>query len=202
MEQKTQAKMLRDQLENATGEPEHVVAVNLDVRGFSSFCERNESANVVVFIREVYKRIIDRYFRQAPFVKTTGDGLLIVIPCTKDSLGEVANQTLQIRRCMHACIPLSYSHLNPSSSHQSKILAERINDLALRFGAKASHVYQIGDIETISAYDAPRHIDMGHAQITWITSDLIQQSSYYGDRLSLKTIFGLCRGVILSSASR
>lgn len=105
MEQKTQAKMLRDQLENAAGESEHVVAVNLDVRGFSSFCERNESANVVVFVREVYKRLIDRYFPQVPFVKTTGDGLLIVIPYTKESLGEVANQTLHACMQVHEAFP-------------------------------------------------------------------------------------------------
>lgn len=99
MEQKTQAKTLRDQLENATGELEHVVAVNLDVRGFSSFCEKNE-ANVVVFIREAYKRLIDRYFLQAPYIKPTGDGLLIVIPCTREILEKVANQTLHV--CLEA----------------------------------------------------------------------------------------------------
>ncbi len=48
----------------------------------------------------------------------------------------------------------------------SKILAERINDLAMRFGASALHVYELGSIETISAYDAPRHTDMPRADIT------------------------------------
>jgi class 3 adenylate cyclase len=98
MEQKTQAKILRDQLENANGQPEHVVAVNLDIRGFSSFCERNESPNVVIFIREVYKRLVDRYFPKAPFIKPTGDGLLIITPYTREMLKKIASQTL------HACL--------------------------------------------------------------------------------------------------
>ena len=38
----------------------------------------------------------------------------------------------------------------------SKLLAERINDLALRFGVTRSHVYQIGDIEMISAFENSR----------------------------------------------
>jgi class 3 adenylate cyclase len=105
MEQKTQAKILRDQLENATGQPEHVVAVNLDVRGFSSFCERNESPNVVVFIREVYKRLIDRCFPEAPFIKTTGDGLLIIIPFAEKILEKVANQTLYACLEAHEAFP-------------------------------------------------------------------------------------------------
>jgi len=38
----------------------------------------------------------------------------------------------------------------------SKLLAERINDLALRFGAGAAHVYELGSVERISGYDAER----------------------------------------------
>jgi hypothetical protein len=41
----------------------------------------------------------------------------------------------------------------------SKILAERINDLAMRFGASASHAYELGSVERISGYDAERPSD-------------------------------------------
>jgi class 3 adenylate cyclase len=105
VEQKTQSEILRERLENATGQPEHVIAVNLDIRGFSSFCERNESANVVRYIREACKNLIDRYFPQAPFIKMTGDGLLIVSPCEKGKLDEDANYALNACQKVHESFP-------------------------------------------------------------------------------------------------
>ena len=105
VEQKTQSKILRERLENATGQPEHVIAVNLDIRGFSSFCERNESTNVVRYIREACKNLIDRYFPQAPFIKMTGDGLLIVSPCEKGKLDEDANYALNACQKVHQSFP-------------------------------------------------------------------------------------------------
>jgi hypothetical protein len=48
----------------------------------------------------------------------------------------------------------------------SKTLAERINDLAMQFGASASHVYELGSIETIAAYDSPRSVNPDHPEIT------------------------------------
>jgi len=95
VEHVTQAKKLRNLLENASGQSQHVIAVNLDVRGFSSFCDRNESANVVLFIREIYRKLIDHYFQDAPFIKTTGDGLLVVIPHANENLQETAGDALQ-----------------------------------------------------------------------------------------------------------
>lgn len=88
-------KIFKDLLQKATGESQHVVAVNIDIRGFSAFCERIESANVVVFIREIYRKLIDGYFPNAPFVKSTGDGLLIVIPYQKETLKEITTNTLE-----------------------------------------------------------------------------------------------------------
>jgi hypothetical protein len=35
-------------------------------------------------------------------------------------------------------------------------IAKRISDLAMRFGASASHVYELGSVERISGYDAER----------------------------------------------
>lgn len=105
MEQKTQSKTLRERLENATGQPEHVIAVNLDIRGFSSFCERNESTNVVRYIREACKNLIDRHFPRAPFIKMTGDGLLIVSPCENRKLDEDANNALNACQKVHQSFP-------------------------------------------------------------------------------------------------
>lgn len=101
LDQKTQSTILRERLENATGQPEQVIAINLDVRGFSSFCERNESVNAVRYIREAYKKLIDGYFPQAPFAKPTGDGLLIVSPYEEESLADAANHALKTCQQVH-----------------------------------------------------------------------------------------------------
>ena len=105
VEQKTQSRILRERLENATGQPEHVIAVNLDIRGFSSFCERNESTNVVRYIREACKNLIDKYFPEAPFIKMTGDGLLVVSPCENGKLDEDANTALTACQKVHESFP-------------------------------------------------------------------------------------------------
>jgi len=88
----------RNLLDYATGKPEHVIAVNVDIRGFSSFCRKVDSTNVGLFIVEVYEDLIDECFPNAPFLKPTGDGLLIVIPYAKTNLREVATDT------MNACL--------------------------------------------------------------------------------------------------
>jgi hypothetical protein len=48
----------------------------------------------------------------------------------------------------------------------SKLLAERINNLAMKYGASASHVYMLGDVERISGYDAERPSDTDTPRIT------------------------------------
>jgi len=88
----------RKLLEKATGQSEHVIAVNADIRKFSGFCGKVDSANVGLFIVEVYKKLIDECFPTAPFLKPTGDGLLIILPYRKDNLRKVATNT------MNACL--------------------------------------------------------------------------------------------------
>jgi len=98
-----QRKELRGLLEKARGEQEFIIAVNLDIRGFSAFCKEVDSADVAIFIRNVYKKLIDEYFTDAPFIKPTGDGLLIVIPIipyTQENVKRTAANT--IRTCLKA----------------------------------------------------------------------------------------------------
>jgi hypothetical protein len=40
-----------------------------------------------------------------------------------------------------------------------------LNDLAMQYGASASHVYMLGDVERISGYDAERPSDSDSPQI-------------------------------------
>jgi len=85
-------------LEKASGKQEHVVAANIDIRGFSAFCTAVESVDVALFLSNVYKKLIDRYFPDAPFIKPTGDGLLIVVPIapyTDENFKKTAADTIE-----------------------------------------------------------------------------------------------------------
>lgn len=87
---------LRELLESATGESQDIIAVVLDIRGFTPFCvDVGESMNIATFIRRVYIEIIDKYFANASFHKPTGDGLLTVIPYTPETLKEVLCNTIK-----------------------------------------------------------------------------------------------------------
>lgn len=70
----------KELLKDATGMSEYVIAVNLDIRGFSSFSKKVESPDVALFIKKVYSKLLDGYFPNASFFKPTGDGLLLTIP--------------------------------------------------------------------------------------------------------------------------
>jgi class 3 adenylate cyclase len=84
----------RELLEDATSVSKFVIAVNLDIRGFSLFSKKVESAEAAMFIKRVYMRLIDDYFTSASFLKPTGDGLLITILYTEDNLPDVAKSTV------------------------------------------------------------------------------------------------------------
>jgi class 3 adenylate cyclase len=85
---------IRKLLEDATGVSEFVIALNIDIRGFSSFSKKVESPDAAMFIKRVYRNMIDSYFSQASFFKPTGDGLLITIPYEEKQLEEIAQTTI------------------------------------------------------------------------------------------------------------
>jgi len=87
-------------LEKATGVSEHIIAVILDIRGFTPFCQSVESLDVATYVKKVYFRIINDYFKNASYYKPTGDGLIITIPYTEENLKEVTNLT------MNSCLGL------------------------------------------------------------------------------------------------
>lgn len=87
-------KTFRRLLEDATGLSEFVIVVNVDIRGFSSFCKTVESPAVAMFIKRVYMKIIDDYFHNPSFFKSTGDGLLITIPYREDNLQDTIRKTI------------------------------------------------------------------------------------------------------------
>lgn len=85
---------LRSLLELAQGVSEHAIAVNIDIRGFSTFCEKVDSADVMIFIKRVYRRFLDDYFKEAPFTKAMGDGLLVVMPYDESNVETLAVGTI------------------------------------------------------------------------------------------------------------
>jgi class 3 adenylate cyclase len=74
-----------DRLRTARGESCQVLAVFVDVRGFSTFAGVAESTDTALFLRTMYTRLIDNYFLDADFFKPTGDGLMIVRELTADA---------------------------------------------------------------------------------------------------------------------
>ena len=69
---------LVDLLRTARGESCQVIAVFVDVRGFSSFAGVAESTDTAQFLRTIYSKILEDYFPTADFVKPTGDGLMLI----------------------------------------------------------------------------------------------------------------------------
>jgi len=84
----------RELLTKARGYSEWVVAVCVDARGFTAFSTEVESPGVAMFVKRVYMKLIDEYFPDKSFFKPAGDGLLLTIPFTEESLDEVVVKTV------------------------------------------------------------------------------------------------------------
>lgn len=91
-------RQLKALLHDAQGASNPVIAINLDVRGFSSFSKLTESADAAMFLRCVYIRLIDGYFSEASFFKPTGDGLLVIYNLTPDTVEQAVSNT--VRTCL------------------------------------------------------------------------------------------------------
>ena len=88
----------REALKSAVGVSEFIVAVVVDIRGFSAFSTAHESPDTAMYIKRVYASLINDYFANASFFKPTGDGLLVTIPFTEGTLKKVAQDT--VRNCL------------------------------------------------------------------------------------------------------
>ena len=97
-----QASNLRRALANAQGRSEFVIAIFVDVRGFSKFSQQHESPDTAMFIKRFYLQLMDEYFSEARFYKPTGDGLLITFPYDDKTLSSVAEKLIDA--CMRCLI--------------------------------------------------------------------------------------------------
>lgn len=59
----------RKLLDNVQGSSEFVIAVIIDVRGFSSFAMKVESVQTTAFLKRIYIEMIDRYLER--FIRQT-----------------------------------------------------------------------------------------------------------------------------------
>jgi hypothetical protein len=81
-----------DRLSDAEGESKLVIAMNVDVRGFSRFSLEVDSVETALFVKKVYRCMLDGYFADADFFKPTGDGLLLVFVISEDTLEQKVNE--------------------------------------------------------------------------------------------------------------
>jgi hypothetical protein len=55
-----------------------VVAILLDIRGFSNFAERGGSFDTAYYLRSIYTTILRGRFPDRDFFKPTGDGMMLI----------------------------------------------------------------------------------------------------------------------------
>jgi len=92
-------KAFRAALTDAVGRSEFIIVIVADIRGFSSFSRQHESPDTAMYVKRVYMKLIDEYFKNASFFKPTGDGLLVTIPFTEKTLPEIANKIIEACIC-------------------------------------------------------------------------------------------------------
>lgn len=67
-----------DRLRAARGESCQVIAVFVDVRGFSAFAGVAESSDTAIYLRDMYTKVVEKYFSDCDYFKPTGDGLMLI----------------------------------------------------------------------------------------------------------------------------
>jgi len=80
-----------DLLKDAHGRSEYVIVVAIDIRGFTSFCERQRDRHVATYIKKVYMKILNDYFPESTFSKPMGDGLFLTIRYGEENLVDLVN---------------------------------------------------------------------------------------------------------------
>lgn len=89
---------LINKFRNANGRSDFVIAAVCDIRGFSSFSKNHEAPDIAMFSKRFFVKLLENYFVDADFAKSTGDGMLILFRYSESSLHEVAASVL--RNCM------------------------------------------------------------------------------------------------------
>lgn len=89
---------LINKFKHANGRSDFVIAVVCDIRGFSSFSKIHEAPDIAMFSKRFFVKLLEEYFVDADFAKSTGDGMLLLFRYSEDNLHDVADSVL--RNCM------------------------------------------------------------------------------------------------------
>lgn len=133
---------LLEYLKAATGMSHHVIAVSLDVRGFSRFSMSTDSVDVALFISKLYLEAVRRFrdFDSEVFFKTTGDGLMICVPYSEDILAERFSSTISAALEFHS----DFGELFAKSQVVNFSVPERIG-IGISRGAACALLHSEGD---------------------------------------------------------
>lgn len=85
----------KELLSSAEGRSEFIIALFMDIRGFSRFSQTTESPDAAMFIKRVYRKLIEDYFPDAEFFKPTGDGLMVIFGFNEQNLEKVSNLAVE-----------------------------------------------------------------------------------------------------------
>lgn len=85
---------LINKFKNANGRSDFVIVVVCDIRGFSSFSKDHEAPDIAMFCKRFFVKLLEEYFVDADFAKSTGDGMLLLFKYSEDNLHELADQVL------------------------------------------------------------------------------------------------------------
>lgn len=97
----------RKALKRAHGRSEQVIAVFVDVRGFSAFSLNCDSANIGLYVKRLFIEVIHEFFPRAMFYKSTGDGMMIIFPYREETIAAVAEYVIACAINLHS----EFSHL-------------------------------------------------------------------------------------------
>jgi class 3 adenylate cyclase len=75
-------------LPDAEGASNFVISVFADIRGFSAFSQERESPDTAMYIKRIYRALTEKYFPYGSFFKPTGDGLMIIVPFSENTVQE------------------------------------------------------------------------------------------------------------------
>lgn len=88
------------QLATAKHEAQIVIAINVDIRGFSIFSLDVESVEASIFVKKFYDRLLRDYFIDPAFFKPTGDGMLMIFPADEDAEQLTARTNGLVTQCL------------------------------------------------------------------------------------------------------
>lgn len=89
---------LINKFKNANGRSDFVIVVVCDIRGFSSFSKDHEAPDIAMFSKRFFVKLLEEYFVDADFAKSTGDGMLLLFKYSENNLHELAE--LVLTNCM------------------------------------------------------------------------------------------------------